>query len=305
MAKVTLTDTTSGYQSADTINSNNDKIEVAIENTLSRDGTGPNEMEANLDMNSNRILNTPDAISASEPATKGQLDAVVAGLTQNLDDLVDVDTTGVSDGEVILYDSGTNTWLPGAAGAEALNDLSDVTVPTPSNGDLLQYNSGSGQWENVTTEAADPWTWVKLASDFNVSGSTILPSSLSFTPAANEVYIVDIFLMLSSDDVTIGAQPGITWPVAGVSNQTSAGYLHVANSSTNTQERNWADITSTIVSQVTSMPNVNEATPGHGRFVFTTDGSISGDFIVTMRAETVLGNVTMRANSWLRYRTLP
>lgn len=34
-----------------------DAIEVAIDNTLSRDGTTPNEMEADLDMNSNDILN--------------------------------------------------------------------------------------------------------------------------------------------------------------------------------------------------------------------------------------------------------
>ena len=72
--KVTLTDLTGIGSSAITaINNNNAALESAIENTISRDGTSPNAMEANLDMNSNRILNLPDPIDDQEPITKGYL----------------------------------------------------------------------------------------------------------------------------------------------------------------------------------------------------------------------------------------
>lgn len=57
MAKLTLTNITSGYVSTTAVNANNDLIEAALENTLSRDGTGPNTMNANLDMNGFTILN--------------------------------------------------------------------------------------------------------------------------------------------------------------------------------------------------------------------------------------------------------
>ena len=57
MAKLTLNDVSSGYQSVSGTNANNDLIEAAVENTLSRDGTSPNQMGADLDMNSNDILN--------------------------------------------------------------------------------------------------------------------------------------------------------------------------------------------------------------------------------------------------------
>jgi hypothetical protein len=57
MAKLTLNDIASGYGSTTKHNANNDLIEAAVENTLSRDGTTPNEMEANLDMNDFCILN--------------------------------------------------------------------------------------------------------------------------------------------------------------------------------------------------------------------------------------------------------
>jgi hypothetical protein len=70
------------------INDNFDLIETAFENTLSRDGTSPNAMEANLDMNDNRILNLPSAVSTTEPVRLGDLTLI---LEETLEDLPDVD----------------------------------------------------------------------------------------------------------------------------------------------------------------------------------------------------------------------
>lgn len=61
MTKVTLSDVAniSGAESAaiGVLNANSDLITTAIENTLSRDGTSPNSMAADLDMDNNDILN--------------------------------------------------------------------------------------------------------------------------------------------------------------------------------------------------------------------------------------------------------
>lgn len=61
MAKILLDDLSniSGNETSAvaTINENSDAIETAIENTLSRDGTSPNAMNADFDMNSYDILN--------------------------------------------------------------------------------------------------------------------------------------------------------------------------------------------------------------------------------------------------------
>lgn len=61
MAKLTLADVTNilgnPTSAANTLNSNNTLVEVALEKTLSRDGTSPNQMLADLDMNNNDILN--------------------------------------------------------------------------------------------------------------------------------------------------------------------------------------------------------------------------------------------------------
>lgn len=53
----TLTDLTSQYSAQSTVNNNNSEIEQAFDNTLSRDGSTPNEMGADLDMDSNNVLN--------------------------------------------------------------------------------------------------------------------------------------------------------------------------------------------------------------------------------------------------------
>jgi hypothetical protein len=67
MSKIVLQDVESGYSAPAVIAANNRLVEAAIENTLSRDGTSPNAMEANLDMDSNRILNLPAPATGSEP----------------------------------------------------------------------------------------------------------------------------------------------------------------------------------------------------------------------------------------------
>lgn len=63
MAKLDLTEVTSGFATTTLINANNVKVEVAMENTLSRDGTGPNQMESTLDMNGNLIINQANPIT--------------------------------------------------------------------------------------------------------------------------------------------------------------------------------------------------------------------------------------------------
>lgn len=94
MPKINLTDL-SNLQNEVTataaINNNNTIIEAAVENSISRDGTQPNQMNSNLDMNSNRIINLPDAIDDQEPVSYGQY---LTGITS-------VDNGAVIDGTFV------------------------------------------------------------------------------------------------------------------------------------------------------------------------------------------------------------
>ena len=83
MAKLTLTDIAAGYALVATYNANNDLIEAALENTLSRDGTTPNTMSAALDMNSQQITNLPVPTNAAHAASKSYVDGIVTGFTSS------------------------------------------------------------------------------------------------------------------------------------------------------------------------------------------------------------------------------
>ena len=69
MAKLVLTDIVAGYQATTAVNANNAATEAAVENTLSLDGTTPNAMLANLDMNGYSILNSANALGAVTSVT--------------------------------------------------------------------------------------------------------------------------------------------------------------------------------------------------------------------------------------------
>lgn len=118
MAKLTVTTITSGFAAPAALNSNFAAIAEAFENTLSRDGTSPNAMEANLDMDSHRILNLPAPSNNTEPV--------------RLVDLADSDATG-------------------AASAQLRSDLGDAT--TLSNGDDLiafKQSDEDGELDDAT-----------------------------------------------------------------------------------------------------------------------------------------------------------
>ena len=72
MARYNKTDVATGDTVKSDINAQLGLIETAISDSLSRKGDSPNSMESDLDMNSNQILNLPDAVTDSEPLTFGQ-----------------------------------------------------------------------------------------------------------------------------------------------------------------------------------------------------------------------------------------
>jgi len=72
-------------------------------------------------------------------------------LSFDIDELSDVDTAGVSDGDVLTYSSSTSTWVPLAVDPppSALGDLSDVDTSGASSGYSLVYDGSSWSPEKV------------------------------------------------------------------------------------------------------------------------------------------------------------
>lgn len=106
MAKLTLTDLSSETGFLADVNANSALIETALDNTVSRDGTSPNQMNANLDMNSNRVMNLPSPQNAND-AVRYQ-DLLGSGLIQVTGTTVIPDPSAATVGDVLTTDGTVN-----------------------------------------------------------------------------------------------------------------------------------------------------------------------------------------------------
>jgi hypothetical protein len=150
MAKVTLNDLSNlqnENSAVTTINGNSATIETAFDNTLSRDGSAPNQMEADLDMNSNNILNANDVRTNH---------LILNGVTVESADLASLDPVG--DGKILSNISGSSAIPTGNTLTEVLDhslgntqgtliyrdSTSWNTLPPGTSGQVLKTN-GIGQ----------------------------------------------------------------------------------------------------------------------------------------------------------------
>lgn len=145
MSKVTLdnvTTFTNDTTAVNTVNDNSTAIEIAVENTLSRDGTSPNQMEALLDMNSNRIINLPEPMSLSEPLRLQDVITLNGAGTIEIGDVPDGGTTGQVLSKVSNVDQ-------------------DVTWSTPH---YFPTGGSAGQYLTKNTGSDYDTTWTTLPS---------------------------------------------------------------------------------------------------------------------------------------------
>jgi hypothetical protein len=144
LAKLTLTDLANLSNESSTvaaINANNTATEAALEKTLSRDGTSPNSMEANLDMNSYRIQNLPVAASDTEPVRKAEFDEIID------------DVTAIYNNTVAVYDQFDDRFL----GTKSSNPAVDNDGNALALG-AIYYNSSSN---NVFIYQTTGWTAIQ------------------------------------------------------------------------------------------------------------------------------------------------
>lgn len=148
----------------------------------------------------------------------------------------------------------------------------------------------------------DPWTYVKLASDFVTGSATAVDvTGLAFTPAANKSYEFEAQLRCRTATATVGPRPGLAWPtgatdgVAMVDMPTSATARVLVNGNVN----------AALLTAVGGLPNTTQSYPAAIYGNITMGASPSGAVRVQLASETAATNVTIKAGSYLKYRELP
>lgn len=168
MSKITLTDLdslTNETTALNALNSNFQIIQDAIDNLLSRDGTLPNSMGANLDMNSYRIQNLPEAVSPTEPVRYGDIDGLLnivnspskwySGAGAPLGTNYIVNDWYINTNNSDIYEkTGNTTWT-------LRGNIKGATGPIgPGSGDMLKSVYDPNNDGVVNAAAAAPWSGV-------------------------------------------------------------------------------------------------------------------------------------------------
>jgi hypothetical protein len=211
-------------------NSNNTLTTSAFDNTLSRDGTSPNQMGSPLDMNSFQIINLPQPLSGNSPARLQDLSTVSGGGT------ISSIPAGGTVGQVLTKNSSAAydaSWGAPAGISGGLNvtatGTNPVTVATISNPVFstsvttpILVNTGTLTLPN-TTDTLVGRTTVDTLSNKTLTApiiSTIANTGVLTLPTSTDTLVgratTDTFSNKTfSNAVAINNGPTVTTPISG------------------------------------------------------------------------------------------
>lgn len=179
-----------------------------------------------------------------------------------------------------------------------------ATTPDPGQSGVTVWSSTLGKlvyWNGSAWTAVDKWSYIKLASDFTTSSGTVVDvTGMAFTPAANLTYIIESQQLMRAANASIAPRVGVDWPSGS-----SDGAIEI-KSGTGATGRviAYGNPSAAVLCANTSVGDTTGSWMSNFFATLVMGASPSGTFKMQLASETAGTNVTLKAGSWMRYRTI-
>lgn len=194
----------------------------------------------------------------------------------------------------------------------AVYDLQSELPATAVDGNLAftidtgkVWKRTGGAWAELGVSGpggADPWTYRILTQDATTSATAASDVvGLSFTPAPSTIYEIEGRLLLRTATATANPRAGWAWPTGADGTME----IRQAQSANAAPLFAYGNPNAALLIAAGGLPNTTQSWPATYGGILVVGSSPSGNARVQLASETAGVVVTVKAGSFLRYRTVP